>query len=111
MYYYYLQLRTVDGSLVCSFPVLLTPQEELTQWQAQQAAEPAAAGKKAVKKAPAGKGGRADANTANQRNAWYPEVPWLHLSHQFQRLETTCSMPYTAMCLCLTFTTCALART
>lgn len=81
MYYYYLQLRTVDGSLVCSFPVLLTPQEELTQWQAQQAAEPAAAGKKAVKKTPAGKGGRADANTTNQRNAWYPEVPWIHLLH------------------------------
>ena len=78
MYYYYLQLRTVDGSLVCSFPVLLTPQEELTQWQAQQAAEPT---KKAVKKAPAGKGGRADANTTNQRNAWYPEVPWIHLLH------------------------------
>jgi len=74
LYYYYLQLRTADGSLLCSFPILLTPQEELAQWQAHQAAEPAAASKKAAKKAPAGKGGKADANAADQRNAWYPEV-------------------------------------
>lgn len=56
-----------------AFP-LLTPQEELAQWQAHQAAEPAAASKKAAKKAPAGKGGKADPNAADQRNAWYPEV-------------------------------------
>ncbi len=74
LYYYHLQLRTMDGSLLCSFPILLTPQEELAQWQAHQAAEPAAASKKAAKKAPAGKGGKADANAADQRNAWYPEV-------------------------------------
>jgi len=74
LYYYYLQLRTADGSLLCSFPIVLSPQEELAQWQAHQAAEPAAASKKAAKKAPAGKGGKADANAADQRNAWYPEV-------------------------------------
>jgi len=74
MYYYYLQLRTADSSLLCSFPVVLTPQEELTRWQAQQAAEPAAAGKKAAKKAPAAKGGKAAADAAEQRNAWYQEV-------------------------------------
>lgn len=74
LYHYYLQLRTADGSLLCSFPIVLTPQEELAQWQAQQAAEPAAASKKAAKKVPAGKGGKADANAADQRNAWYPEV-------------------------------------
>ncbi|KAL0054690.1 hypothetical protein WJX82_001056 [Trebouxia sp. C0006] len=73
LYYYYLQLRTVDGSLLCSFPIVLSPQEELAQWQAHQAAEPAAASKKAAKKAPAGKGGKADANAAEQHNAWYPE--------------------------------------
>ncbi|DBA88156.1 TPA: Leucine-rich repeat-containing protein 43 [Trebouxia sp. C0005] len=73
LYHYYLQLRTADGSLLCSFPIVLTPQEELAQWQAQQAAEPAAASKKAAKKVPAGKGGKADANAADQRNAWYPE--------------------------------------
>ena len=27
LYYYYLQLRTADGSQLCSFPVILTPQE------------------------------------------------------------------------------------
>jgi len=64
----------VDGSLLCSFPIVLSPQEELAQWQAHQAAEPAAASKKAAKKAPAGKGGKADANAAEQHNAWYPEV-------------------------------------
>ena len=74
LYFYYLQLRTADGSLLCSFPIVLSPQEELAQWQAQQAAEPAAASKKVAKKAPAGKGGKADANAADQRNAWYPEV-------------------------------------
>ncbi len=75
LYYYYLQLHTADGSLLCSFPIVLSPQEELAQWQAQQAAEPAAASKKAAsKKAAAGKGGKADANAADQRNAWYPEV-------------------------------------
>ena len=74
LYYYYLQLRLADGSLLCSFPMVLSPQEELAQWQAHQAAEPAAASKKATKKAPAGKGGKADANAADQRNAWYPEV-------------------------------------
>lgn len=74
LYYYYLQLRKADGSLLSSFPIVLSPQEELAQWQAQQAAEPAAASKKAAKKAPAGKGGKGDANAADQRNAWYPEV-------------------------------------
>ncbi|DBA97538.1 TPA: hypothetical protein ACH3X1_015235 [Trebouxia sp. C0004] len=73
LYYYYLQLRTMDGSMLCSFPTVLTPQEELAQWQAHQAAEPAAASKKAAKKGPAGKGGKADTNAADQRNAWYPE--------------------------------------
>jgi len=74
LYFYHFQLRTADGSLLCSFPIVLSPQEELAQWQAQQAAEPAAASKKVAKKAPAGKGGKADANAAHQRNAWYPEV-------------------------------------
>ena len=74
LYYYYLQLRTADGSQLCSFPVILTPQEELVQWQAQQAAEPAADKKKAAKKTPAAKGGKAELNAAEQHNAWYQEV-------------------------------------
>ena len=72
-YLYYLQLRTGEGGMVCSFPAVLTPQEELDQRQAQQSAAPAATGKKAASKAgSAGKGSKADA--AEQRKAWYQEV-------------------------------------
>ena len=75
LYYYYLQLCTADGGSLCSFPLVLTPQDELAQWQVAQAAEPVTANKKAVKKAPAaGKGSKADGDAAPQRNAWYPEV-------------------------------------
>lgn len=72
-YLYYLQLRTAEGGLVCSFPAVLTPQEELIQWQAQQSAAPAATGKKANSKTgTTGKGSKADA--AEQRKTWYQEV-------------------------------------
>ena len=83
LYHYYVQLRTVDGSSLCSFPVILTPQDELADWQAKQAAEPMAASKKAAKKAPAAaaKGSEADADAAHQRNAWYPEVILLALPY------------------------------
>ena len=75
LYFYYLQLCTADGGPLCSFPVILTPQEELAQWQAAQAAEPITANKKAAKKAPAAvKGPKADSDAAQQRNAWYAEV-------------------------------------
>ena len=74
-YYYYLQQRTAEGSVICSFPVVLTPQDELAQWQAQQTAEAVKAGKKAAsKKAPAGKGGKGEADASEQQNAWYPQV-------------------------------------
>ena len=75
LYFYYLQLCTADGGSLCSFPVLLTPQDELAQWQATQAAEPMTANKKAAKKAPAAaKGSKADVDATQQRNAWYPEA-------------------------------------
>lgn len=76
-YLYYLQLRTVEGSVVCSFPAVLTPQEELIEWQAQQGAAPAATGKKAASKTgAAGKGSKADA--AEPSKAWYQEVTTKH---------------------------------
>lgn len=70
VYWYYLQLHTSQGGLVCSFPAILTPEDELLQWQAQQSAVPAATGKKSASKT--GKGSKADA--ADQRKAWYQEV-------------------------------------
>lgn len=71
VYWYYLQLHTVQGGLVCSFPAVLTPQEQLLQWQAQQsAAAPSALSKKAASKT--GKGSKLD--VAEQRKAWYQEV-------------------------------------
>lgn len=79
VYWYYLQLHTAQGGLVCSFPVVLTPQEQLLQWQAQQsAAAPADPSKKAGSKA--GKGSKLD--VAEQRKAWYQEVThWLQSKH------------------------------
>ena len=74
-YYYYLQLRTAESGTICSCPVLLTPQDELTQWQDQQTAAAAKAGKKAAsKKAPACKGGKAEADATGQQNAWNQKV-------------------------------------
>lgn len=70
VHWYYLQLHTAQGGVVCSFPAVLTPQEELLQWQAQQSAVPAATSKKSASKT--GKGSKADA--ADQRKAWYQEV-------------------------------------
>lgn len=69
-YWYYLQLHTAQGSMVCSFPAMLTPQEELLQWQAQQSAAPVATGKKPGSKT--GKGSKVD--VAEQRKTWYQEV-------------------------------------
>ena len=63
--WYYLQLHTAQGGLVCSFPAILKPQEEVLQWQAQQSAAPAATGKKTASKT--GKGAKAD--VAEQRKA------------------------------------------
>ena len=80
LYHYYLQLRTADSSLLCSFPVVLTPQEEMLQWQAQQAAEPAVVSKKAGKQPQTAKGSKADANAADQRNTWYQEV--VHVAYR-----------------------------
>ncbi|KAL3133313.1 hypothetical protein ABBQ38_007192 [Trebouxia sp. C0009 RCD-2024] len=75
-YLYYLQLRTAEGGVVCSFPAVLTPQEELIEWQAQQSA-PAANGKKAASKTgSAGKASKAD--VAEQSKAWYQEVTIKH---------------------------------
>ena len=87
-YYCYLQLRTAEGGTICSFPVVLTPQEELTLWQEQQTAETAKAGKKAAsKKAPAGKGGKAEADAAGQQNTWYQQVT-AFLGHAFGLLSS-----------------------
>ena len=69
-YLYYLQLHTAQGGLVCSFPTVLTPQEELLQWQALQSAVPAAIGKKTAGKT--GKGSKA--GMADERKPWYHEV-------------------------------------
>lgn len=71
VYWYYLQLHTAQGGLVCSFPAVLTPQEQLLQWQAQQsAAAPPAPSKK-----PGSKPGKSSKlEVAEQRKAWYQEV-------------------------------------
>lgn len=105
MYFYYMQLRAADGSAVCSFPTVLTPQDEVSLWQAKQSAEPAAASKKPAKKAPAAaKGARADAEIAQPCNAWYPEVslPTSPDSQQM-RLDPPCTVsrvPYKVAAIC-----------
>ena len=53
---------------MCSFPTVLTPQEELLQWQALQSAT--AIGKKSAGKT--GKGSKA--GMADERKPWYHEV-------------------------------------